>query len=381
MINEKKQIPMFSPTRHFNEKKDVYMKHLNSVLEHGYFINGPEISELEDKLSNYVGTKHAIAVSSGTDALLVSLMALNIGPSDEVVTIPFTWISTAEVIRLLGAKPVFCDIDKDTFNMDTLSLRNAITEKTKVVMPVSLFGQIYDVEGVQTVVREAEKRYGHKIYIIEDAAQSFGSLDSKNRKSCSVGDIGCTSFFPSKPLGCFGDGGMCFTDNDELGTKIKMIKSHGCLKRYDYKCIGINGRLDTIQAAILLAKFPDFEISVKKRIENGEAYDKAFADLPFQTPVKDTRCNRHAYAQYTIILNDEKTCNDLLAYLKSEKIGCGKFYPVCLHLVDAVTTDYEPGSLPVSETLSKRVLSLPVYSELTNVERNIVIETVHSFFK
>ena len=379
-MKENKKVSMFSPTRHFNEKKDVYMKYLNDVFEHGCFINGPEISKLERELENYTGTKYAVAVSSGTDALLIALMALNIGSSDEVVTIPFTWISTAEVIRLLNAKPVFCDINPNTYNMDVDSLKNVITEKTKVVMPVSLFGQIYDVEGIQRVVRDAEQRYGHKIYVIEDAAQSFGSLDNKNRKSCSVGDIGCTSFFPSKPLGCFGDGGMCFTNYKELATKMRMIKNHGCLKRYEYKCIGINGRLDTIQAAILLAKFPDFETSLQKRIEHAEIYDKAFMDLPFQTPIRDTKCNKHVYAQYTIRLKDEKTCNALMEHLNSKNICCGKFYPVCLHLVDSITKDYSPGSLPVSEKVSKIVLSLPVYPELTFEERNLVIETVRSFF-
>jgi len=373
-------VPMFSPTRHFNENKSVYMKQLNNVFNHGYFINGPEIKELEETLAKYVKTKHAIGVSSGTDALLVALMAVGITNIDEVVTVPFTWISTAEVIKLLGAKPVFCDIDKNTFNMDPQSLKTVITEKTKVVMPVSIFGQMYDVKGVEAVVHEAEKKYGTKIYIIEDAAQSFGSVDNKGRKSCSVGDIGCTSFFPSKPLGCFGDGGMCFTNDDDLALKMKMIKSHGCFKRYDYRCVGINGRLDTIQAAVLLAKYPDFEKSLDDRIVNAEVYSLAFSDLPIQTPEKTECCGRHVYAQYTLQLKDEKTCSALLSYLKERKIGCGRFYPVCLHLVDAITTDYEKGSFPVSEDLANRVLSIPVYSDLKEEERNNVINHIQSFF-
>ena len=374
-------VSMFNPTRHFNEKKSVYMEKLNKVFEHGYFINGPEIKQIENNLAEYTDTNHAIAVSSGTDALLIALMAVGVTNIDEVVTIPFTWISTVEVIKLLGAKPVFCDINRDTFNMDPQSLKNVITKKTKVVIPVSIFGQIYDIKGVNDIVQEAELTYGTKIYIIEDAAQSFGSTDDKGKKSCSFGDIGCTSFFPSKPLGCFGDGGMCFTNNEELASKMRMIKSHGCFKRYDYKCIGINGRLDTIQAAILLAKFPDFENSLCKRIINAEVYSLAFSDLPVKTPEKVKYCGRHVYAQYTLQLKDEKTCTNLLSYLKEKKIGCGRFYPVCLHLVDVITTEYVKGSFPVSEDLSSRVLSIPVYSDLEEGERNNIIHYIQEFFK
>mgnify|MGYP001118958142 CR=1 FL=1 len=374
-----KTISMFNPTRNFFEKRENYEKKITKVLEHGSFINGPEIKELEDKLKEYVNVKHAIGVSSGTDALLVALMAIGVNPDDEVVTIPFTWISTVEVVKILGATPKFCDISADTFNMDPKSLEKVITEKTKVIIPVSMFGHIYDVENVLNVVRIAEKRYGNKIYIVEDAAQSFGSLDNYDRKSCSVSDIGCTSFFPSKPLGCFGDGGMCFTNDDELSLKMRMIKNHGCIERYDYKCIGINGRLDTLQASILLAKYSDFDISLSKRIANAKAYNEAFLNLPFKTPQKHG-CNKHVYAQYTVIFQDEKTCNDMLLYLKEHKIGCGKFYPVCLHLVDAITTNYEKGSFPVSEDVSKKVLSLPVYSELLKEERDYIISVIKKYF-
>ena len=362
-------VPMYDPTIQFNENKINYMEKINKVLSSGCFINGPEIKEIEEKLSKYVNVKHAIAVSSGTDALLIALMSImDIGETNlEVITVPFTWISTAEVIKLLGFKPVFCDIDKDTFNMDPLSLQNFITEKTKVVMPVSIFGQIYEI------------KYNTKIYIIEDAAQSFGSIDKLGRKSCSVSDIGCTSFFPSKPLGCFGDGGMCFTNNDELANKMKMIRNHGCIERYNYKCIGINGRLDTLQAAILLVKFEDFENSLNKRIMNAKKYNIAFSKCPLKIPVL-SNCSKHVYAQYTIQLNNEKTRNDLLKYLNTNKIGNGIFYPVCLHLVDVITKDYKEESLPISEKLAKRVLSIPIYSELTDIEIDLVIYHITNFF-
>jgi UDP-2-acetamido-2-deoxy-ribo-hexuluronate aminotransferase len=373
-------VSMYDPTRHFNENKINYMEKINKVLSHGCFINGPEIKEIEEKLLNYVKVKYAIAVSSGTDALLIALMAVGATELDEVVTVPFTWISTAEVIKLLGLKLVFCDVDKDTFNMDPLSLQNFITEKTKVVIPVSIFGQIYEVEKIKEIVKNAEIKYNKKIYIIEDAAQSFGSIDNLGRKSCSVGDIGCTSFFPSKPLGCFGDGGMCFTNNDELANKMKMIRNHGCIERYNYKCIGINGRLDTIQAAILLAKFEDFEKSLNKRIINAEKYNITFSKFPLKTPVISINCSKHVYAQYTIQLNDEKTRNDLLKYLNTNNIGNGVFYPVCLHLVDIITKDYKEESLPISEKLAKIVLSIPVYSELIDTEIDLVIYHINNFF-
>ena len=374
-------VPMYDPTIQFNENKINYMEKINKVLSSGCFINGPEIKEIEEKLSKYVNVKHAIAVSSGTDALLIALMSImDIGEKNlEVITVPFTWISTAEVIKLLGFKPVFCDIDKDTFNMDPLSLQNFITEKTKVVMPVSIFGQIYEVDKIKEIVKNAEIKYNTKIYIIEDAAQSFGSIDKLGRKSCSVSDIGCTSFFPSKPLGCFGDGGMCFTNNDELANKMKMIRNHGCIERYNYKCIGINGRLDTLQAAILLVKFEDFENSLNKRIMNAKKYNIAFSKCPLKIPVL-SNCSKHVYAQYTIRLNDEKTRNDLLKYLNTNKIGNGIFYPVCLHLVDVITKDYKEESLPISEKLSKRVLSIPIYSELTDIEIDLVIYHITNFF-
>ena len=373
-------IQMYDPTRHFNTNKVKYMEKINNVLNNGCFINGPDIKELEDKLSKYVNVKHAIGVSSGTDAILIALMAIGVEEKDEIITVPFTWISTVEVIKLLGLKPIFCDIDKDTYNIDSTSLENVITEKTKAVIAVSIFGQIYDVEKIKNIVKNAEIKYNKKIYIIEDAAQSFGSIDVLGRKSCSVGDIGCTSFFPSKPLGCFGDGGMCFTNNDDIANKIKMIRNHGCIERYNYKCIGINGRLDTIQASILLTKFEDFENSLDKRIINSEKYNIAFSKLSLKTPVVSKNCLKHVYAQYTIKMKDEKTRDDLSKYLNKYNIGNAIFYPVCLHLVDIITKDYKEGSLPVSEKLSKRVLSIPVYPDLTDDDINFIVNHINNFF-
>lgn len=373
-------IQMYNPTRHYKKNKTEYDQRINSILGHGFFINGPEVKELENRLCEYVKVENAIGVSSGTDALLISLMAIGLEKEDEVVTVPFTWISTAEVIKLVGAKPVFCDIEEKTFNMDPMSLKEVITEKTKVVMPVSMFGQLYDHEKIQKVVNEAEEKYKHKIYIVEDAAQSFGATDVKMRKSCSLADVSCTSFFPSKPLGCFGDGGMCFTNNDELAKKIRMIRSHGCIKRYEYECVGMNGRLDTIQAGILLAKLGDFEESLAKRIENAKYYNRMFSNLPVEVPTQANYSKRHVYAQYTLTFRDSETCEKLQEHLKNKNIGCGKFYPVCLHLVKVITDEYEENSLPVSEYISSRVLSLPVYPELEKEERECIAKEVINFF-
>jgi UDP-2-acetamido-2-deoxy-ribo-hexuluronate aminotransferase len=373
---KKKGIQMFDPTRHFKKNEYEYRKYINKVLHHGCFINGPEVQTLEKELARFVGVDHAIGVSSGTDALLVALMALKIGKGDEVITTPFTWISTAEVICLLGATPVFCDIDPQTFNIDPYSLRKCITEKTKAIIPVSLFGQTYDVGTLKSILNERMS----EIPVIEDAAQSLGAK-SVEGMSGSLGDISCTSFFPSKPLGCFGDGGMCFTNNKYLANEMRMIKNHGCLKRYQYERVGINGRLDTLQTAILLAKLPTFEESINKRQTIAERYNLAFESLfQISTPVIAGHCLRHVYAQYTILLPNQQCRDDLYQFLKNHSCGCGIFYPVCLHLVPAITKDYLPGSLPIAETCSKRCLSLPCYPELTEKEQEEIIKAIYYFF-
>jgi UDP-2-acetamido-2-deoxy-ribo-hexuluronate aminotransferase len=373
------KIVMFDPRRHYRENQILYDQYFHKVLEHGKFIMGPEMKQLEDKLSGYVESKYALAVSSGTDALLIALMALDVGLGDEVVTVPFTWISTAEVICLLKAKPVFCDVDSKTFNMDANSLKNALTEKTKVVIPVSMFGQMYDVESVKKVVGEAEEKFGTKIFIVEDAAQSFGSR-SKFGKSCNVSDIGCTSFFPSKPLGCFGDGGMCFTNDGTIYLNMKKIRTHGCIERFQYERVGINGRLDTLQAAILLAKFSDLDYCLKKRYLHAKEYSKELKKLPLIIPEVANYNSRHVYAQYTLILNSKEERDELMNFLLERNIDCGIFYKVCLHLVPAITQEYKKGDFPNSEFLSEQVLSIPCYPELEKEERTKVIECIRLFF-
>lgn len=375
-------IKMFSPTRDIKTNRNSYQINIDAVLDHGQFINGPEIKTLEDRLAYYVDVKHAVGVSSGTDALLIALMAIGIEEGDEVITTPFTWISTVEVIKLLGARVVFCDIDKRTFNIDMTEIKNKITERTRVIIPVSLFGHIYDNEELDKVINQFEYVHGNKIYVVEDGAQSFGSINGDNKKSCGVSTIGCTSFFPSKPLGCFGDGGMCFTNNNRLAKRMKAIRNHGSLKRYEYKYLGINGRLDTLQASILLAKFDNFEESLKKRIAIADKYNAVFFRMfmVIRPPHVSSTCFRHVYAQYTILLENEKTRDLLKDFLKENDIESSIFYPKPLHLVKTITEEYREGSMPITEDFSRRVLSLPVYPELKPEEQTKIIETVKRFF-
>jgi UDP-2-acetamido-2-deoxy-ribo-hexuluronate aminotransferase len=365
--------------RLFDQDTTGYDECIKKVLEHKQFINGPEVKELEEKLAKYVGVRYAIGVSSGTDALLISLMAIGIKEGDEIITTPYTWISTAEVIRLLGAKIVFCDIEKDSFNISPASIRTKITRKTVAIIPVSLFGHIYDVDEIEGLVRHASFMYGTKIQIIEDAAQSFGSIYKDNRKSCGVSDIGCTSFFPTKPLGCFGDGGMCFTNNYILAEKIRAIRNHGTIKKHDYKYLGINGRLDTLQAAILIEKFKNFENDISKRIKISEMYSTLFFRIK-DVEILDTKkyCKRNVFAQYTILLRDEKMRDKFISHLSKDNIEVGIFYPKPLNLVNTITNEYE--EMYFAENKAKRALSLPIYPSMKYEKLEKVLDSIKIFF-
>ena len=261
---------------------------MSAVLAHGHFIMGPEITELETALAGYVGGKHCITTSSGTDSLEIALRTLGIGPGDEVITVPFTWISSAEVIGLVGAKPVFVDIELATYNMDVAGLEAAITPQTKAIMPVSLFGQMPDYGRINAIAAK------HGIPVIEDAAQSFGATQH-GRRSCSLTLIGSTSFFPAKPLGCYGDGGALFTNDDALAEKMRAIRSHGGLKRHHHPYLGMNGRFDTLQAAVLLAKLPHFESEVQARGRIGARYTELLRNCCAVPEVAFG--NTHVYAQ------------------------------------------------------------------------------------
>src|SRR5512137_2363425 len=264
------QIPFIDLAKQQGRILPEIERRIAAVLKHGQYILGPEIAELETRLAGYTGSQQCITVSSGTDALLIALMAIGIKPGDEVITTPFTFIATGEVIALLGAKPVFVDIDPRTYNIDPALIEAAITPRTRAIMPVSLYGQCAEFDAINAIAAK------HSLTVIEDACQSFGAT-YKGRKSCALSTIACTSFFPSKPLGCYGDGGACFTDNDALAAKIRQVMNHGQDKRYHHPMIGLNGRFDTLQAAVLLAKFAIFEEEVALRAELGAHYSALFA--------------------------------------------------------------------------------------------------------
>jgi UDP-2-acetamido-2-deoxy-ribo-hexuluronate aminotransferase len=332
-------------------------RRMKVVLQHGRYIMGPEIQELEEKLAAYVGVNHCIAVASGTDALLISLMALGIGAGDEVITTPFTFIATGETIALLGAKPVFADIDRRTYNLDSLLLEAAITPKTRAILPVSLFGQCADLDSINAVAAK------HGIPVIEDACQSFGATH-RGRKSCALSTVGCTSFFPSKPLGSYGDGGACFTDNDELATKMRQIRVHGQDRRYHHAILGVNGRMDTLQAAILLAKLEVFASEVKARNLLGARYSELLRDTVV-TPYVEPH-NTSVYAQYTVQVDHRDAVREML---RVEGIPTAIHYPVPLHLQPVFAgLNLPEGSFPVAESAAKRVLSLPMHPYLTGDE-------------
>jgi UDP-2-acetamido-2-deoxy-ribo-hexuluronate aminotransferase len=338
---------------------------MRTVFTHGCFIMGPEVAELESELAHYVGVTHCETVGSGTQSLEIALRAVGVGAGDEVITAPFTWISSAEVIGLVGAKPVFVDIERKSFNMDLDQLEKAITSRTKAIIPVSLFGQMPDYERINTI---AAKR---GVAVIEDAAQSFGATQ-RGCRSCGVTLIGSTSFFPAKPLGCYGDGGALFTNDNTLAEKMRAIRTHGGLKRHNHPFIGMNGRFDTLQAAVVLAKLPHFEEEVQARGRIGARYSKLLRTCCTVPEVMPG--NTHIYAQYTIRVPDRDT---LSAELKALGIPTAVYYPKCLHEQPVFAAcGYKWGDFPEAEKASREVLSLPMHPFLSENEQDRVLAAV-----
>ena len=350
------------------EIRNVIEENIRKVLDHGQYIMGPEVSELEEKLAEYVGVKHCIGVSSGTDALLIAMMALGIGRGDEVITTPFTFIATGEMIALLGAKPVFVDVDEQTYNIDPDKIEQAITAKTKAIMPVSLYGQCANFDRINEIAAK------HSLPVIEDGCQSFGAT-YKGNKSCALSTIGCTSFFPSKPLGGYGDSGACFTDDDELANVMRQVKVHGQDRRYHHPRIGINGRMDTMQAAILLAKLDVFSNEVNARESVGGKYTQLLKENcpKIVTPFIGTN-NTSVYAQYTVQVENR---DEIQKYLKTEGIPTAVHYPVCLNKQPALETS--EFNLPVSESLANKVMSLPMHPYLKDLDIAAVISKLNQF--
>jgi UDP-2-acetamido-2-deoxy-ribo-hexuluronate aminotransferase len=356
-------------------------KRINDVLGHGGFIMGPEVNELEKRLASYVGVRHCISCSSGTDALLLSLMAYGVGPGDGVFTSTFTFISTAEVICLLGATPVFVDIDPRTFNLDPVDLERKVANgrrgvyeaggvgkdiKPKGIIGVDLFGLPADYEAINEIAGK------HGLFVVQDAAQSFGATH-KGKKAGSLADVGATSFFPAKPLGCYGDGGAILTDNDELAEKMKSLRVHGKGKdKYDNVRIGINGRLDTIQAGILLAKLNIFDDEVASRQEVAGRYSQGLKDMLTVPHVPEGFTS--VWAQYSVV-TEKRT--QLMAGLKEKGIPTAIYYPKPLHMQTAFSfLGYQEGSLPVSEKVSRTVFSLPMHPYLEENAQKEIIDTL-----
>ena len=350
--------------------RDEVGERIRKVMDHGQFILGPEINELEEKLARYVGTKHCVTVLSGTDSLLIALMALGVGTEDEVITVPYTWISSAEVIALLGAKPVFVDIRSDTWNMDESHVESAITEKTKAIMPVSIYGQTSEMDSINDIASR------HRIPVIEDAAQSFGATYKEN-KSCNLSRIGSTSFFPSKPLGCYGDGGALFTDDDELAQKFRWIRVHGQERKHHHPILGINGRMDTLQAAILLTIFEQFPVEVEDRSVIGERYSSRLRECEGIEVPSIAEGSTSVYAQYTILCDDRV---GLQRRLNSKQIPSVPYYTVPLHLQPVFAhLGCRQGAFPVAERVANLCLSLPMSPYLNESDQQRVIEEISGF--
>lgn len=349
----------------FQRVEEQMMARIKKVLTHGAFIMGPEVANLEAALAEFVGVKHALGVSSGTDALLIALMALEVGPGDEVITSPFSFFATAEVILLLGAKPVFVDIDPKTYNMNAHALEAAISPRTKAIMPVSLYGQCADLTAINAIASR------HHLPVIEDAAQSFGA-SHHGQKSCSLTTIACTSFFPSKPLGCYGDGGACFTQDAELAQRMEEIRNHGQSKRYVHTRLGINGRLDTLQAAILLEKMQLFPIEIVMRAKVAQRYAERLPKevvKPYIAPH-----NTSVFAQYTVQVHNRDRVQQVL---HEQGIPTAVHYPIGLHrqaIMQALHPDQ--AAYPHTDYAAQVVMSLPMHPYLTEQDQDKICDAL-----
>lgn len=344
---------------------------IDRVLEHGQFILGPEVGELEERLAAYTGAKHCVTVASGTEALLISLMALGIGPGDEVITTPFTFVATVEVIVLVGATPVFVDIEPETCNLDARLLEAKITKKTKAIMPVSLYGQPADMDEINAIAA----RHGN-IPVIEDAAQSFGA-EYRGVKSGHLSTLGCTSFFPSKPLGCYGDGGAILTSDDALAQACREIRVHGQSKRYVHTRIGVGGRMDTLQCAIVLAKLERFDEEVVKRQAVAKRYHACLGDgagiyelLPWPKPDRSS-----VFAQYTILVKERER---IQAHLAERGIPTAVHYPIPLNQQPAYAHLCGSDPTPIAAEIASRVMSLPMHPDLCEGDQDRVVEALRT---
>lgn len=372
-----KKIQMVDLKSQYEKIKPEVDAAIQNVLNNTAFINGPEVKEFQKELEVYLGVKHVIPCANGTDALQIAMMALDLKPGDEVITADFTYVATAEVIGLLGLKPVLVDVIPDTFDIDVKAIEKAITPKTKAIVPVHLFGQCANMEAIMTLAKK------HNLYVIEDTAQAIGAdfifSDGTKKKAGTIGTIGCTSFFPSKNLGCYGDGGAIFTNDDALASKLRIVANHGQTAQYIHDLIGVNSRLDSIQAAILRIKLRDLDNYCSARNIAAAYYDKAFANNPkLKTPARASYSN-HVFHQYTLKLNGVDR-NALREFLAAKEIPAMIYYPIPLHLQKAyLDSRYKQGDFPVTEKLCASVVSLPMHTELDTETLKYITDSVLEF--
>ncbi len=376
-MNQKQNIkvPLLDIPLSYKEVLADVEKNINAVIESGYFILGPVVEELEQKLVTYCEAKYAVGVSSGTDALLISLMAAGIKEDDEVITTPFTFFATASSISRLGAKPVFVDIEPDTFNIDTKQIEENITRKTRAILPVHLYGQCVDMDPVLDLAQK------YNLIVIEDAAQAIGSED-KGRRAGSMGDYGCFSFFPTKNLGGFGDGGMVTMNSEELYEQVKILRVHGSHPKYYHKMIGGNFRLDAIQAAVVLAKLKYLDKWTEKRRANAQTYNRLFKEMRMtdSLTLPSEVIPHHVYNQYVIRVKDKR--DELRSFLGENNISTEIYYPLPLHLQDCyLSLGYKKGNLPESEKAADETIALPIFPELTTDQLEYVVATITHFLK
>jgi dTDP-4-amino-4,6-dideoxygalactose transaminase len=359
-------IPLLNLKAEYKDLLDEVNAALAEVFAQTNFINGRQVTQLEEKIAAYCGSRHAVAVASGTDALLLSLRAIGVQPGDEVITVPFTFFATAGAIVNSGARPVFVDIDPQTYNLDPDRLESAISERTRAIMPVHLFGQCADMDAINEIAAR------HGLPVIEDAAQAI-SAEYKSKRAGSLGRMGCFSFYPTKNLGAAGDAGMIVTDDDDLDELLRKLKMHGGTSEYFHEHVGYNSRLDTLQAALLLVKLPHLDHWSQARRLTAEYYDQRFAGTAVETPVVADYAY-HIYNQYTIQVERRK---EMQAFLKDQEIGSKIYYPLPLHLQQCFASlGYRQGDFPVAERCAQRVLSLPIHAQLTERERELVAESV-----
>jgi dTDP-4-amino-4,6-dideoxygalactose transaminase len=363
------KVPLVDLVTQYQNMKQEMDTAIHGVLDSGAFILGPAVKEFEKNMATYTGVKHAVGVASGTDAIQLALMAYNIGAGDEVITTPMTFVATVEVMVLLGIKPIFVDIDPKTYIIDPNQIEDKITSKTKAIVPVHLYGQCADMDVINDIAKH------HNLVVIEDSAQAVGAT-YKGKKATSLGDTGCLSFFPSKNLGAYGDGGMVLTDDDDIADRVRKLRVHGSATKYQHVYLGVNSRLDSLQAAVLNVKLNYIDQWNEMRRQNAAKYNERLSESPAVTPFV-AEYNTHTYHQYTIQVEDR---DGLQAYLKENDIATGIHYPIPLHLQPAYENlGYKKGDFPVAEEVSSHVVSLPMYPELPEEHIDYTTEHIKKF--